>query len=132
MKPLCYFTYKVTMFFLNCIEKGDQNGLTQILPVLYNDLTVGKPNILSEYRVERTHIQIDRQSTSTELDKYLLLEMCKEAAEGVRMECGQEYFPEDERKPRTAQLCTKTEEERKNIPTENLVTEHYLINVSCN
>ena len=30
MKALSYFTYKVTMPFLNCVEKCDQNGLTQM------------------------------------------------------------------------------------------------------
>ena len=49
--------------------------------------------------------------------------MCKEVAEGVRMQCGREYFPEDEQDPRAEQLNTMTEEGRKNIPTENLVTE---------
>ena len=61
-----------------------------------------------------------------ELDKYLQLEMCKDIAEGVRMQCRQEYFPEDEQEIRAAQLYTVTEEGRKNIPTENLVTERYL------
>ena len=39
---------------------------------------------LSKYRVEG-NIQIDKQFPSTELDKYLLLEICKEAAEAVKM-----------------------------------------------
>ena len=48
--------------------------------------------------------------------------MCKEVAEGVRMQCRWEYFPEDKQDPRAAQLYTMNEEGRKNIPTENLVT----------
>ena len=63
-----------------------------------------------------------KQSSSTTLDKHLLFEMCKEVAEGVRMQCRWEYFPEDKQDPRTAQLYTMNEEGRKNTPTENLVT----------
>ena len=66
---------KVTIPFLNCVEKCDQNDLTQILPVLYKEMPEGKLNSLSEYQVELTHIQIDKQAPSTELDKYLLLEI---------------------------------------------------------
>ena len=44
--------------------------------------------------IEWTYIQIDKDSPSKELDKYLSLEMCKEVAEGVRMQCGQEYLTE--------------------------------------
>ena len=63
-----------------------------------------------------------KQFSSTTLDKHLLLEMCKEVAEGVSMQCRWEYFPEDKQDPRASQLYTMNEEGRKNIPTENLVT----------
>lgn len=52
--------------------------------------------------------------------------MCKKVAEVVRVQCGREYFPEDEQDPRAVQLYAMTDEGRKNIPTENLVTERYL------
>ena len=68
----------------------------------------------------RKHIQIDKQFPSTELDKYLLLEICKEAAEAVRMYSEWEYFPETEQDPRTAQLHTMIEEERKTFPQKTL------------
>ena len=52
--------------------------------------------------------------------------MCKKVAEVVRVQWGREYFPEDEQDPRAVQLYAMTDEARKNIPTENLVTERYL------
>ena len=67
-----------------------------------------------------------KQSPLTELGKYLLLEMCKEVAEGVRMQYWRVYFPEDEQGLRAAQLYTMTAEGRKSTTTENLVTERYL------
>ena len=76
--------------------------------------------------IEWTYIQIDKDSPSKELDKYLSLEMCKEVAEGVRMQCGQEYLTEYEPEPRAAQSYTITKEGRKNIPTEDLVIASYL------
>ena len=42
------------------------------------------------------------------------------------MQCGWEYFPEDLRDMKAAQLYTMAEEERKNIPMESLVAECYL------
>ena len=33
---------KVTMPFFNCVEKSDQDGLTEILPVLYKNISDGK------------------------------------------------------------------------------------------
>ena len=81
---------------------------------------------LEDYKVEWTYVQANKHSPSSELDKYLLLEMCKQAAEGMKMQCGQEYFPADGQEPRAAQLYKMSIEERKNIPTENLATERYL------
>ena len=63
--------------------------------------------------VEWAHIQIGKQSPSTNLDKYWLLGMSKEVAEGVRMQCGQEYFPKDKQDSRAAPLYTMTEERNK-------------------
>ena len=117
LKALSYFTYKVTMPYLNCVKKCDENDLTDILPRLYRDLANGSLEALEDYKVEWTHVQADKHSPSSELDKYLLLEMCKQAAEGVKMQCGREYFPEDDREPRAAQLYKMSIEERKNIPT---------------
>ena len=51
--------------------------------------------------------------------------MCKEAAHGVKMQCAREYWG-DEREPRAAELHKMSEEERENLPTENLATEWYL------
>ena len=117
---------KVILPLLNCVKKCNQNGLTQIPPVLYKDLSEGKLKTLNEYKVQWTYIQIYKQFSSTELEKYLLLEMCKKVAEVVGVQCGQEYIPEDEQDPRAVQLYAMTDEGRKNIPTENLVTERSL------
>ena len=69
---------------------------------------------------------MDKQSQPTERGKYLLLEMWKRVAEGVRMQCGWERFLEDEQNSRAAKLYTMNLKGGKNIPTENLVTKRYI------
>ena len=44
-KALSYFTNKVTISLFNSVEKLNKNGLTQILPALYRDLS-GKTELL--------------------------------------------------------------------------------------
>ena len=104
----------------------NQNDLADMLPRLYKDLANGTLETLEDCKVEWTHAQADKHSPSSELDKYLLLEMCKQAPEGVKMQCGQEYFPEENWEPRAAELYKMSIKERKYIPIENLVTKRYL------
>ena len=58
IKTLSYFMDKVILPLLNCVKKCNQNGLTQIPPVLYKDLSEGKLKTLNEYKVQWTYIQI--------------------------------------------------------------------------
>ena len=123
LKALSYFTYKVTMPYFNFVEKSDQNDLCKTLPVLYEDLGNGNMEMLHQYHVEWKHVSMANQVPTTDLDHYLLKEMCAESAEGVKMQCGREYFKDDVREPRATQLHLLSHEERTNIPTENLVAE---------
>ena len=124
-KALGYFTYKVTMPFLNCVEQCDQNSLLPLLKQVHDDLAVGKMNTLQEYHVPWTHIKTEILEPSSDLDKLLLKKMCKGAAEGIHMQCASEYW-EDTDKPRATQLHKLSQDERKNIPTENLPCERKL------
>ena len=124
-KALANFTYKVTMPFLNCVEVCDQQELVTILKNLYTDLKDGKMDSLVNYHVPWTHIDMGKLAPESPLDHYLLKEMCKNAAEGVLLQCGREYWVDDEA-PRATQIHKLTEEERENIPTENMVSERYL------
>ena len=126
LKALSYFTYKITMPYLNFVEKSDQNDLCKTLPVLYGDLRNGNMETLNQYHVEWKHVSMANQVLTTDLDHYLLKEMCAESAEGVKMQCGREYFKDDARESRATQLHLLSYEERTNIPTENLLAERYL------
>ena len=51
--------------------------------------------------------------------------MCEHAATGVKMQCVKEYWKESD-EPRATQLHNLKDDDRKNIPTENLTAERYL------
>ena len=125
LKSLANFTYKVTMPYLNCIEKSDQNDLINILETLYKDLLDGKTDTLSQFKVPWTHVNMSQQTPTSPLDYHLLNSMCIAAAEGIRVQCAREYWAEDEN-PQATQLHKLSYQERKNLPTENLSAERYL------
>ena len=76
LKALSNFTYRVTMPYLNAVERVDQNDLMKILPQLCNDLKNGSPgNSLDNFHVEWTHVKMKDQALTSELDKFIQKEM---------------------------------------------------------
>ena len=67
LKALATFTYCVTMPFLNCVERGDQNQLVEILPILHNDLENKIPcsPSLEPYHVPWTHVDMKKHRFKT-------------------------------------------------------------------
>ena len=62
LKALSNFTYRVTMPYLNAVEKCDQNQLLDILPKLCSDLKGGSAGkMLENYHVEWTHTFMQKQ-----------------------------------------------------------------------
>lgn len=125
LKPLGYFTYTVTMPFINAIVKCDQNELVTLLPKLFEDLNVGKADCLRQYRVEWKHVDTKKLEPTSDLDILLTQKMLKDAASGVQLQCAREYW-EGTDKPRATQIFKLTSEERENLPTENLEPERYM------
>ena len=111
---------------LNAVEKVDQNELIKILPKLCADLKDGSAGyILDSYHVNWTHICMRKQQPNTPLYIYLLKQMCIDAGAGVELQCAREYWSESD-DPRATQLFKLTENERENLPTENLEPERYM------
>ena len=73
LKALANCTFNVTMPFLNCVEKTDQNDLVNILRQLYEDLSDGKLDTIKLYHVKWTHVQMDKQLPASDLDHDLLI-----------------------------------------------------------
>ena len=86
---LSYFTHRVSLPLLNCVEISSQPDLLKILPQLFSDLTSGKLDTLEEFLVVYNHIKINEPTSETE--KMILEEMCHEAAKSVERQCGREY-----------------------------------------
>ena len=125
LRSLANFTYNATMPYLNCIERSNQDDLVNILKQLFADLKEGKMDTLRDFHVPWTHVDMTRQEPVSSLDQHLLQIMCQNAANGIQMQCASEYWAENP-KPRATQLHRLTQEERKNIPTENMEAERYL------
>ena len=125
-KALANFTYNVTMPFLNCVEKCDQEYLCTILPTLYEDLCNAKLNTLEAYKVEWTHVKMNQNVPTTDLDHYFLSQMCLAAAKGVKLQCSREYWEESDENVRATQIHKLSETERAYLPANNLVTERDL------
>jgi len=124
MRALANFTYRVTMPYLNCIERSNQNELVKLLPKLCVDLKEGKMDTMNPFHVPWTHVNMSLQEPTSPFDHHLLKMMCEHAAKGVEMQCAKEYW-EDSDAPRATQLHKLKDDERKNIPTENLTAERY-------
>ena len=94
LKALDNFTYYDTMPFLNCIERCDQNQLVELLRKLHDDLE--EKNIFSEalkpFHVLWKHVNMESQKPSSDLDHYLLDEMCFNASKGIKIQCAREYW----------------------------------------
>lgn len=123
---LAYFTYKVTMPYLNCIEKSNQKDLVTILPKLYKELLKGNCNVLSDYHIEWTHVHMKNHIPETDFEKYMLKELCHVAAEGIKLQCAREYWGDSQMHKRATEIFNLSDSEIKSLPTENLETERYL------
>lgn len=126
LKALSNFTYNVTMPFLNCVERSDQQTLCEVLPKLCDDLKNCKLDTLVEYHVPWRHVNMPAQAPSSDLDRLLLSQMCKDAAIGVELQCSREYWDDKLEDPRATQIHLLSAENKTNLPTNNLNCERYL------
>ena len=125
-KALANFTYKVTMPFLNYMARTDQNSLVETLPKLCHDLKGKKTDTFAAYHVEWTHVKMKDNVPQSDLDHYILGEMCKQAAVRVELQCKREYWSDDSDNLRATAVNVLTSDQRKNLPSHNLSAERYL------
>ena len=120
---LAYFTKKITLPFLKCVEKWSQEQLLEILPPLYQDLLARNTNTLEEYQVEYKHVIVEDLANQIQKDAFSM--MYVDAAAGIKLQCGGEYgFGDmDEEDPRATQLYKFSKAELKDMPTNNINAE---------
>ena len=124
---LAIFRHKVTLPFLNCIEKSTQEELLKIFPKLHCDLLNHDMDTLEDFQVNYKHVTIP--ALAMEAQKEVINRMCVEEAKGFELQCGREYgFG-------TLELLlhqtTKLQpEELKSMPTNSIICEHLLATFS--
>ena len=125
---LAIFTHKVTLPFLNCIEKATQEELLKIFPKLHFDLL--NHDTLQDFKVNYKHVTIP--ALATEAEKEVINRMCVEVAKGFELQCGREYgFGISELSShQTTELHKLQPEELKSMPTNNIIFEHLLATFS--
>ena len=109
---LSYFSYKVSLPLLNCIENSSQSDLCTIFPKLHEDLLAGNTNTLSDFVVKRSQYQVSELSSN--LEKLLLKKFCTHAAAVIKLQCGREYFSDESAPARV---------DKDGLPTNNLLPE---------
>lgn len=125
LHALAYFNYWVTFPFLHLVEVGSQDDLLTFLPKLYHDLLCKKTDSLKNFVIPMRNISIPALTNAVVIRLVEL--MCVEAAEGIRLQCGREYgFGQNTEKERATDISKLTLEERKDLPTNNLITERNL------
>ena len=114
---LADFTYCVAMPFQNCVERCDQNQLVEILAKLHREAPCLKP-----YYVHWTHVNMEKESPTSDLDTFILNEMCINVAKGNHLQCSREYLDTQLSiaEERATSILQLTENERQNLPTEIL------------
>ena len=125
-KALANFTYRVTMPFLNFMERTDQNLLVETPPKFYQDLKEEIMDTFEAYHVEWTHVRMNKNSPQRDLDHYILGEMCEQAAIGVELQCKREYWSDESDNLRATAVNKLTSTQRKTLPSHNLSAERYL------
>ena len=86
---LALFTKKITLPYLNCLEKSSQSNLLEIFPTLYDDLLKHDMTTLSNFEVEYRHVVVSEEINESE--KVILERMCESAAKGLEQQRGREY-----------------------------------------
>ena len=107
--------------------------MVKLLPKLCVDLANRKTDSLSSYKVEWIHVHVVKNGPESELDHYLLGEMCAQAAVGVELQCKCEYWAGNDENvtPRATRINSLTSDEPENLPTKTLNCERYLAKCGC-
>jgi hypothetical protein len=89
LECLAYFNHHVTFPYLNCVEVSSQEELLKIMPQLYKDLLMNKVDTLNKFVVKISGISTP--TLTSETAEMVVKEMCQDAAEILKLQCGKEY-----------------------------------------
>jgi hypothetical protein len=125
LKVLSWFTYQVTLPFLNMVEQATQQDLLTILPKLHDDLAAGKLDTLAEYKVSYSFEPPEPLST---VEQHILNQLCVHAALDLATQRGREYGfgSQLDSASRATALHTLNPHDLEDLPTNNLDCERDL------
>ena len=113
LEALSYFTHKVTLPMLNCVETSSQKDLLQVLLALHPDLADGK-----------MHTFLQTPTSSGTRQRTSERNFISNVRECSKLQCGREYgFSDDSQLLTATQLDKLTQYELLVLPTNNLSTE---------
>ena len=92
---LSYMSYHVNFPLLYC----------DILPRLHDDLIKNDVSTLAEYVVRRSY-QV--HVSQGELEEIIFKRLCQNSAIKLKMQCGGEYFPDNDIQLRATRICALT------------------------
>ena len=113
LEALSYFTHKVTLPMLNCVETSSQKDLLQVLLAFHPDLADGK-----------MHTFLQTPTSSGTRQRTSERNFISNVRECSKLQCGREYgFSDDSQLLTATQLDKLTQDELLGLPTNNLSTE---------
>ena len=124
LNALSWFTYKVTLPFLNMVELSTQENLLTILPQLHNDLANRNVETLSKFKVDYS---FEPKEPESPVEKYILGLFCEKASSDLATQRGREYgFGEQANSARATELYRLDPKSLDYLPTNNLDCERDL------
>ena len=124
LRCVAWFTYKVTLPFLNMCELENPHKLLELLPKLHDDLKRANMDTLKNYQVDYS---FDLVEPVTNLEKFILEHFCMQGASDIQRQRGREFgFSKEGEKPRCTDLTTVDNVQLSKLPTHNLICERDL------
>ena len=123
LECLAYFNHHVTFPYLNCVEVSSQEELLKIMPQLYKDLLMNKVDTLNKFVVKISGISTP--TLTSETAEMVVKEMCQDAAEVLKLQCGKEYgFSSDPQ--RATDISKLNSQQLEGLPSNNCISERDL------
>ena len=121
---LSYMSNHVNFPLLQCVSQADlqtgQEKLCEILPRHHDDPSLNNVSTLSQFVVQR-HYPV--RAPQGELEKIIITRLCQNSARKLKLQCGRDYFPENELPPWATRVLSLTAEQKEGLPVDNLIVE---------
>ena len=128
LKAVSNYTYHVTLPFLNCMKRMDQNSLWSIMPNLFQELKNGNLiwDDLKPFHVKWTHVTMEKQEPKTNFDKYLIKLLCQSETSRSQLQCVPKYWSNQEGTVRATVVYALDTKQQLKLPANILCAKRFL------